>query len=130
MAVKNYTGGKLSIEGTTIGYAVNARVNTNVRTANTTIFDADWDDYTWTGKGWQMSFSCHHNPDDAGQAAFIAKWVGSGTPTLTSISYYEDATNGFTGSGIITSCEISKSVGAPDTLTGSVQGCGTLAEVS
>ena len=124
MARTNYSVGKVTVEGNTVGDSQNATLNmTGVDWEKTAIGDANpsYEDVT---EEFEISISSNYNAVDPGQAMIRAKFTG-GSRTLTSCAYYEDATKSIAGSGLITACSLVKSVGTYDQFTATIRSSGT-----
>jgi len=124
MARKDYTVGKVSVEGNTVGQTTSAGL---------TMTGEDWDitaigddnpamqDITET---FEIQITANYDPTDAGQQMIRNKFIG-GSRTLTSCAYYEDDSKYISGSGIVTACSLTKSVGSFDQLTATIRSSGT-----
>lgn len=124
MARKDYTEGKLNVQNLTMN---------NVTEMSLTMNGVDWDitaigdsnpsseDITET---FELSATTNYDPANAAQALIRAKFVG-GSRTLTSAAYYQDGSNYISGSALITSCTLTKSVGSFDRMSFTLASRGT-----
>jgi len=124
MARKEYTAGKIKIESDDMSDVTSMSITMNGQDWDiTAIGDANpsVEEVTET---FEISFTANYNPTDSAQAACRNKFIG-GSRSLTSLAYYEDASAYLSGSALLTSVALSKSVGGFDQLTVSATSRGT-----
>jgi len=124
MARTTYNVGKVLIQGNTMSDVTQAQFTMNGEDWSiTAIGDANpsEDDITET---FQLQITANYNASNAAQALLLNKFMG-GSRNLTSAAYYADATKYFSGSGLISSCNITKSVGGFDQLQATIKSSGT-----
>ena len=124
MARIDYTAGKLRVESNDM---------TNVTSMSINMTGEDWDT-TAIGDAnpsvedvtemYEIQVSANYDQADTAMVMVRNKFVG-GSRTLTSLSYYEDSDNYFSGSALITSCSITKSVGGFDQFQATFRSNGT-----
>jgi len=126
MAIKKYTAGKFMVESGTIGELIDVTLTINIETGDTSTIGTAWAKAVELGKSWSMAISCNYNPDDTVQAALITAYT-TGDTAFTSVAMYEDASTAHSGSALLTSAVVTKSVGSVDKLSATFVGNGALA---
>jgi hypothetical protein len=126
MAIRIPTAGHMDIEGTAIGETFEGTITVSQGLATSVPIGSTWENVHLLNKSWEMSVSCSYNPADAGQA-LLRTGVTSGDNLYSILSFYEDACGVYSGSAILTSAVITKSVGSVDKLSVSFTGNGIVA---
>lgn len=124
MARIDYTAGSVRLQGSTM---------TNVNDISLSLNGVDWD-ITAIGdpnvsqaditESYELTITANYDSADTAMSLCRAKFVG-GSRTLTTVAYYEDATKYFGGSGLISSCSLTKTVGSFDKFTVTIKSNGT-----
>jgi hypothetical protein len=127
MAIRIPTSGHMDLEnGQVIGETFEGTITISQGMATSVPIGSTWENVHLMNKSWEMSVSCNYNPADAGQAA-LRTGATSGDNLYTTIAFYEDACGVYSGSAILTSAVITKSVGSVDKLSVSFTGNGVVA---
>ena len=125
MAVLTFKVGKVNIGGTDLGEVSSANINMTLDSGETSEIGETWKTMLPLGKSWNMSVSLYYDPDDTVQAAMRTEFI-SGDGDVAAIQMWEDAVNYFEGAGVITSFNVTKGIGAVDTLAITFEGNGAL----
>jgi predicted secreted protein len=125
MAIKTFKVGKMVIDSNELGSLDNMSLNITIESGDTTSIGDTWNEAISLGKSWNVSGSMKYDPDDTAQAALQQEFI-AGDGALADVRVYEDATKFYSGAGIITAFNITKAVGAVDTLSITIQGSGAL----
>jgi len=125
MAIIKPTAGKFSVEGSDMSDVIDITLNVNIDNVDTTAIGVTWRNAIELHKGWSVAVTCNYNPTDTAQAAAITGYT-SGDATFTSVNVYETASVSHSGSALLTSAVITRSVGSPDKLTLNYLGNSTL----
>lgn len=125
MAIKTFKVGKLDIDGNELAYLDNMSLNITIETGETTAIGETWGAAITLGKSWNVSGSTKYDPSDTAQAALRTEFI-SGDGALASVKVYEDDTVYYSGAANITAFNITKAVGAVDTLNITLEGTGAL----
>ena len=123
MARTDYTVGKLKIESDDMNNVTNASLTMNGENWDITAIGDDNPSQTEVTETFQISFTANYDAANAAQAAIRNKFIG-GSRTLTSVAYYESDSKYISGSGVISSATLTKSVGSFDVLTGTIDSAG------
>jgi len=126
MAIKKYTAGKFSVDATEVKDLIDATLTVNVDAGDTSKIGTAWAGAIELGKNWSIAINCNYNPADTGQGLLLAAYT-SGPAVFTALSLYEDASAAHTGSGVLTSAVVTKSVGGVDKFSATFAGNGALA---
>jgi len=126
MAIKKYTAGNFSVEATAIGELIDATLTVNVETGDTSKIGTAWAGAIELGKSWGIAVNCNYNPSDTVQAALITAYT-TGDAVFSALALYEDASAAHSGSGVLTSAVVTKSVGGVDKFSATFVGNGALA---
>jgi len=119
--IKKHTTGSLKVLTTTISEVAEVNLDVTVNTGDVTPIGVSWEQAIELHKSWTLSARMFYNPLDTGQALIITAYT-SGSATLTSLTFLEDATGSYAGSCIVTSAQVTKAVGSPDMLSASFRG--------
>ena len=125
MAIKTFKVGKLDVNGSDMGELDNMSLNITIDVGDTTEIGNTWATAIPLGKKWNISGTAKYDPTDTVQAALQQEFI-AGDGDLASVKVYEDATKYYSGAGIITVFNITKAVGAIDTLAITIEGTGAL----
>ena len=125
MAIKTFKVGKLQVDSSDAGEVDNLSLNITIDAGDTTQIGNTWAEAIPLGKAWNVSGSLKYDPTDTVQAALQQEFI-AGDGALADVRVYEDATKYYSGAGIITAFNITKAVGAVDTLAITIQGTGAL----
>lgn len=125
MAIKTFKTGKLQIDSSDAGEVDNLSINITIDAGDTTEIGTSWAEAIPLGKAWNMSGSLKYDPADTVQLALMTEFI-SGDGDLADVRYYEDGSKYYSGAGIITAFNVTKAVGAVDTLAITIQGTGSL----
>ena len=126
MAIKTFKVGKLDINGSELGDLDNMSLNITLETGPTTSVGDTWASAIPLGKNWNISGSTKYDPADTAQLALMTEFM-SGDGDLAAIKVYEDGSKYYQGAAIITAFNVTKAVGAVDTLAITLLGTGALA---
>lgn len=125
MAIKTYRVGKVLIEGSQIQSLDNASLNIARGMGEVTGIGDDWRDIVALGAQATLSLTCSYNPVDGNQAALRAG-VLSGS-AFGSVTMWEDASHYFVASAmLITTCNLTKAVGAVDKINFTLEAKGAV----
>jgi hypothetical protein len=126
MAIKTFRVGKLLIEGSQITSIESAQLQVNFAHGVTTPIGADWQDIIALGRDATLNVSCYYDPADACMASIRTEFM-TGDGYLSAIQMWEDTSHYFGFSGcMVTTCNVSKTVGAQDKLTFTLVAKGTV----
>ena len=125
MAIKTYKVGKLDINGAEFNNMDNMSLNITLEAGDVTSVGDSWASAIPLGKSWNVSGSAKYDPADTAQLALMTEFI-SGDGDLAAIKVYEDATKFYSGAAIITAFNVTKAVGAVDTLAITLLGSGAL----
>ena len=125
MSIKTFKVGKLQVDSNDVGEVDNMSLNITIDAGDTTEIGNTWAEAIPLGKSWNVSGTLKYDPDDTAQAALQQEFI-AGDGALADVRVYEDATKYYSGAGIITAFNITKAVGAVDTLAITIQGTGAL----
>ena len=126
MARVDYTAGKVQIESDVMSDVTSAGLTMNGENWDITAIgdnNPSMEDVTET---FQLQITANYNPSDTAQASIRGKFLG-GSRTLTSVRYYQDDTNYISGSALISTATLTKSVGGFDQLNVTIDSRGTWA---
>ena len=127
MAIKTCRVGKVLIEASQIYSLDNATLNINMGVGETTGIGEDWRDMVALGKAATLNLTCSYNPSDFVQAALRTEFM-TGDGAVSAVQMWEDASHYFAASGmLVTTCNITKSVGAVDKASFTLEAKGALA---
>lgn len=128
MAIKTYRVGKVQIEGTQIFSLDNAALNITRGVGETTSIGDDWRDMVVLGAQATLTMTCSYNPVDGNQAD-LRNRVLTGS-AFGSVTMWEDASHYFVASAmLITTCNLTKAVGAVDKINFTLEAKGAVAYV-
>ena len=125
MAVKTFKVGKLDINGNELAFLENMSLNITIETGDTTAIGSTWAEAIPLGKSWNVSGSMKYDPADTAQLELMTEFI-SGDGDVAAVKVYEDDTIFYSGAAIITAFNVTKAVGAVDTLAVTLQGTGAL----
>ncbi len=125
MAIKTHIIGKIVIEASELGQLKSSTLTVNINTGDTSKIGTPWESSVELGKNWEVAAECDYDPADTAQAAMITAYT-SGDVALSSLDVYEDASVMHTGSALLTSAVITKTMGSVDKLSLSFKGIGAL----
>lgn len=126
MALKTFRIGKVLIEGSQITSISQAALNITLATGEVTSIGADWRDLVALGRQATLTLTCFYDPTDAVQAALRTEFT-TGDGALSAVQMWEDASHYFAASGmLVTSCAITKAVGAVDTFAATLEAKGAI----
>ena len=126
MAIKIPTAGHIDDNGVQINETFEGTLTLNRVVGDVTPIGVAWEKPTVITKSWELSASCNYDPADTAQSRLLTS-ATTGDNTHSALSFYEDACGVFTGSAILTSAVITKSVGSVDKFNLTFVGTGAIA---
>lgn len=125
MAILTAKVGKVMIGAIELKETDNASLAITIDSGETTSIGQTWKTVMALGKSWTLSCSCKHNSGDSGQSSLRDEFI-SGDGEIADVKMYEDDSVYFSGPAVITSFNVTKAVGAIDTLSVTLEGDSTL----
>ena len=126
MAIIKPTAGKFSVETSDMADVIDITLTLDIDNWEITSIGKTWKESIEGHKGWGVNVTCNYNPSDTAQAAAITGYT-SGDASFSSVNVYETSSVSHSGSALLTSATVTRSVGSPDKLTLSYRGNSTLA---
>ena len=123
MARETFKAGKVTIESNDLSHTKDMSLSCNGEEVDLRAIGQTNPIPDPLSENWEISFTCDYDPDDSAQAALRNKYMG-GSRTLTSVYYYEDGSHYVTGSAMISTLTLTKSVGNVDQLQCSIKSRG------
>jgi len=115
MAKRTFKTGSVKIAAVTLNYVRDASYTVEEDQEVDTAIGQSWESVTALVRRWRLDVTADYNPEDPAQLTLITAMT-SGATALSAISFYDNASAYFTGSGVITSLNVRKAVGSMDKL--------------